>query len=237
MRRTRGILLAAAGLLASLILCASAPSAFADTMYTYTGNLFINNDGNLGNPAGYPCNMGVGECSISGFFTLAQPLAPNSTYVTLTPETFSLSDGMETLTNTNTPPNQVFLANFSTDSSGNIIAWAFLVESYTVVGPTQYVNNLSTQNTGPGTQYDVSNEGTTCLVSSPTDCSYRYDTVIGMPGSWTVTTTPEPSPVGLTIVGFGVLGFVARRRAARGLAHPSWTRRLAGETDISVCSS
>jgi MYXO-CTERM domain-containing protein len=221
MRRTMVLLSAAAGLLAPLIPFAFAPPAFADATYTYTGSLFINNDGNLGNPAGYPCSAGVGECSIQGFFTLAQPLAASSTYTTLTPESFSFTDGMETLTSANTPPNQVFLVNFSTDANGNIIAWALLVESYTVVGPTQFVNNLSTQNTGPGTQYDVSNEGTTCLVASPTDCSYEYDSVIGMPGSWSVTTTPEPDPVPLTLVGVGLLGFVARRRIAKGLPQAS----------------
>ena len=56
-------------LVCSLIVMCLARQARADTVYTYTGNLFNVFFG------GYACNNGVGECRVTGKFAVAQPLA------------------------------------------------------------------------------------------------------------------------------------------------------------------
>src|SRR5437773_2501663 len=70
---------------------------FANTIYSYTGNPFTNVT------APYTTSDFV-----SAMVTLAGPLAPNMPFTSVTPTAFTLSDGVQTITN--------FNANFSSFS-------------------------------------------------------------------------------------------------------------------------
>jgi hypothetical protein len=105
------------GFLSAIVLAAPAS---ADTVYTYTGNPFT---GFQGNDA---CTAGVGECQLSLSFTLTSPLPANfgsdgfGFIAQVTPLSFSMTDGVHTLTQFNSAP---FLL-VGTGPSGQIDAWS-----------------------------------------------------------------------------------------------------------------
>jgi hypothetical protein len=108
-------------LLLKLVVIASGlgtQAAWADTIYAYTGNPF-NEFFNGGQ-----CPP---DCSVTGWFIVATPLAPNLPETTITPPSFSLSSGGITLT-TGDPLNSSL--SVGTDASGAIIEW-----SWVEVGP------------------------------------------------------------------------------------------------------
>ena len=101
--------------LLALFLCV--PSAFAQSprTYTYVGNPFVYFSGDSCPP----------ECSISGSFTVSQPLADNLAWETqITPVSWSFTDGNSVLTQSNSSA-YIYV---STDAAGNLVNW--LVEVY-----------------------------------------------------------------------------------------------------------
>src|SRR5438477_10304718 len=83
---------------------------FANTIYLYTGNPFTNVT------APYTTSDFV-----SAMVTLAGPLAPNMPFTSVTPTAFTLSDGVQTITNFNAtfPPG----SSFATGPTGAITVW------------------------------------------------------------------------------------------------------------------
>jgi hypothetical protein len=181
--------------LCSLFAIAAAPPARADTTYTYTGNPFTDFSGTDA------CTAGVGECCISVSFTVGSPLPDNLAYpfFLTTPLSFSITDGVNTLTELNALP---FLGNpliyVGTGPGGQIGNW--YVQEDGTIGQDQFI--LGTF----GPECSIGCDSTDNL--SPT--SYGFAASSDEPGSWTITTTPEPSS--LMLLGIGLLGMAGAWR-------------------------
>jgi hypothetical protein len=180
-------------LLGSLLAICLAPSAFADSTYTYQGLNFTAFGG------GDDCSSGVGECAISASLTLSQPLGDNFTGL-VTATAFTISDGTNLLTQ-NTPGVTPIEFFFITGSSGAITSWNVDVATNSVELFTDtFGSNTNSANCGEGAD-GTSNAAGGCAV-----------TPLGAVGSWSgpATATPEPSSVfllGLGLLTFTILSF------------------------------
>jgi hypothetical protein len=146
--------------------------AKADTVYTYAGKPFTIVS------APYTTTDFV-----SGKLSLATPLAPNLPLTNITNiDSFSLSDGVQTLSSSMPLPMQEFQA--STDSSGNIISWHIFLGLDT----NHYI---STQDTP-----DVTADAGSLTSTQQADND-------GTPGAWrsSVSATPEPASLALFTAG------------------------------------
>jgi hypothetical protein len=168
---------------------------FADTVYTYTGNQFLQ--------ASAPYTTSE---SVSGYFDLSSPLAPNLTEQFFTPAVFSFSDGYDTFTNL-TPSFSEESFWVSTDAAGNPTAWVIVLQSG--------VDYLHTSQSGGGG--GANGDGGIIEVQG---ADYQYPTgyIIGSPGTWAVSSTdmsavPEPST--FWFLGTGTLGFLGAVRRRR----------------------
>jgi hypothetical protein len=177
-----------------------APSAGADTLYTYTGNPFT---------TFFPpdmCVVGVGECQISFSFEVPSPLPPSfgsGSGAFVTPLAFSMTDGVHTVTQSNSL-TQFNIPDFfffiGTDPSGQIDLWG--IEAGMQVG--QQTLDLLTDNlpqfTGDSTS-NFSGYGTVSVGGAGN---------LNHPGTWTMSNVPEPSS--LMLLGTGLLGMLGLRR-------------------------
>ena len=148
-----------------------APSASADTIHTYTGNAFDSFPGNFACPP---------VCKITGSFTLAQPLPPNLSFVTIFPKFFSFTDGAVTLTPNNSFPFifQPFM-EFSTDSTGAITTWDIRIQGVQSLG----FPRLASANV-PGAA--IGDETAVLLTVGASNTNN--------PGEWSAGTTSIPEP-------------------------------------------
>jgi YVTN family beta-propeller protein len=143
----------------------------ASTTYTFTGNPFTTFTGAVTCPP---------DCNINGFFTVAQPLAPNLSNVRVSALNYAAYVGNTTFTPANTTSGG--FASISTDASGNIIAWSITLSTSAASFSTV---NLPTGSSDTFTQ--VSPLGTASNA--------------GTPGTWpTTTVTPLSFPVSTTPV-------------------------------------
>src|ERR1700693_473630 len=182
----------------ALILCvAYAPLASANSItYTYTGqpfNTFVGGDSCIG---------GVGECSLSVTFTLSSALGANLVSVTVTPPTYRFFDGVNTLNQTN---STIVNFNFSTNATGQIIAWHATVTDPTYYSPSDPLN-MGTGFTGPGNGQDSTNDNPVGKYSA-----YQLAT---FPGTWTAQPAQTPEPSALLLLGSGLLGVLGAARSA-----------------------
>jgi hypothetical protein len=178
-------------ILSTVLLVMFAACAYADTTYTYTGQPFTDSYtiNELTDETGPPFITG----SVTGSFTLGQPLAPNLTNYKFDMETsfFDVGDVGPTLIDA--IPLQPSVV--STDSFGNITDWSFALQG----SSTFFFSN--------GCRYHAT------LFFSPISFSVASSSI---PGTWTTTITPEPSTV--LLLGTGLLGVVARRLRQKQLA-------------------
>jgi hypothetical protein len=170
-------------LVGTLLAIGLAQSTRAQTVYTYTGNLFTT----FGLP--YSCVLPLGECQVTGSFTVPTPLAANLAYGSITPSSYSFTDGTNTRATT-IPGDFAAIFKIATDSVGNINQWYIYL--YSVDGLQGIVT------------YDITagNEDSTFGNHGSAGLAYEQSN----PGAWVttttgVTTTPEPSTALLYLTG------------------------------------
>jgi len=161
----------------AVILCPFAALADTTTTYDYTGSNFSTAIGAY-----------TTSDSVQGSITFSAPLADNLSDFSVSPESFSFTDGVQTITSSTTGVVDSFA--FSTNASGNISFWTIFVES----SPQSYIFSVD----------GTAEEGTTDV----NDAAYTE-----IPGSWTEA-SPVPEPSTLALLGSGALGLIApiRRR-------------------------
>lgn len=175
--------------------CLFAASARADTIYTYTGNLFTVFSG---------LDVCPPVCNISGSFTLASPLATNLPFETITPIAFGFTDGSVTVTEG--APEQGGRFEVATDSSGNINFWEIALGSGQPFGPG-VCTSLDTVRDPVGLPQDNSISAV-CSTDAPIGTAL----VNANPGRWSSSATPEPVTLIFGVIGLlGIAGTVLRR--------------------------
>ena len=195
------------------ILCVSAvclllcPSAGADTVYTYTGQVLTD--------AGLPCGS---PCMVTGTMTLATPLAPNLSGISIGPPSFSFTDGFSGWNNPPTPGqfvnSTVQFSDIDTDAAGNITSWAIEIVAQQIgCEPNNCVTLFLFINNDP----DGSNVGD----SAAAEAGGRSAGAAGnsTPGMWCTAGVPcgsssVPEPGTFLLLGTG-LGAVLLKRSRR----------------------
>ena len=170
----------------SAFLFNTVPYADGATTYDYTGNVFTSVS------APYTTSD-----SITGSFTLATPLADNLTsFTTVTPQSFSFSDGVNGDTITNTTPGAGSQFAFETDANGAITKWQVVVDITSVSN-----FSISTLNAPGGAGvFDQAQHG------GGTESGENTNS----PGTWAAV--PEASTCSMVLVGLAIVGAAVRRR-------------------------
>ncbi len=149
----------------------------ASTTYNFAGNPFTTFTGAVTCPP---------DCNISGFFTVAQPLAPNLSNVSVKALNYAANVGTTTFTQANTTSGG--FASISTDASGNIISWSITLSTTAASFSTV---NLPTGSADTFTQ--VSPQGTASNAGVPS----TWPTTTVTPLTFAVSTTPASNVVPL----------------------------------------
>jgi hypothetical protein len=193
-----------------IFLCLFLVPAFADTVYVYTGSAY-----NTFSTLGYQ------PTGVSGSFTVATSLAANLSLATISPGSFSFTDGFFTLANSTQFSSSQF--QISTDGSGNITAWSITLFRASPGSPL-FLHECNPGSDVNGSAYTIalfssagtSHDSSSCMHGddSTGQVVFTTDTAsVTTAGSWQrIESVPEPATIFL--VGAGILG-VAKRRNLR----------------------
>jgi hypothetical protein len=170
--------------IAILMMELGAPMMKASTItYTYTGNDFT-----------FAISPYTTSNSVTGSFTTSVPLADDLSLATITPISYSFTDGVQTITNL-TPQLLTTFTDISTDANGNITQWKIALD----ISDTEYIQTIFAP---------LAEQGTNDLgaINGVNDEAYNQND----PGSW--TTSPEPSGGFLMSTALLALALLARKR-------------------------
>ncbi len=160
------------------VLASAGLAARADTTYTYTGNDFTTVEGPY-----------TTSDSVSGSFTVASPLGDNLSNFGFLPTSFSFTDGVQTLTNSDASLGSFFYV--WTGGSGNVTSWNFGIPGpdlsggiFTAATPSHYrTDSGGFSDSGMGVNF--------------------YN-----PGTWSVQSSVTPEPGSWMLLGTGMLGLL-----------------------------
>lgn len=176
-----------------------APRTMADSIsaYTYQGNLF---DSVFIEPEPYFNPPIPPPVRVSGFFTI-QTLGPSLPFQSITPTSFSFTDGYQTITD-------FFFSSaefaVSTDGHGNISNWSINISDVDISG-----NGGAIFSTAAGDLADF----------DPGDGTVAYGASSSSRGTWnSELAVPEPSLVFLVSPILLGIAYFARKRFVRGNA-------------------
>jgi hypothetical protein len=196
---------------AILMLAVGATRVQADPItYTYTGNDYT--------AAGTPYTTAM---SFTASFTFASPLAPDTEYDgTVTPTAWSISDGVDTITNTSGDP---LTFDAATNSAGGISSWAFetsFTEGLAEVFLASFDDPSNLFGISSAFDFSCGNVTACDAILAIGVHAAGLAGVASDPGTWTSTSTvPEPSSVFLLAPVLFVIAGIARRRNSRAQGH------------------
>jgi hypothetical protein len=214
--------------------------ATADTIYTYTGNVFVTA------PDPYTKAM-----KVTIQLTYTDPLKGGLTGSNEVPKSFEISDGIQTYTNGYEPKKGVtFFKHFLlwTDADGDIINWDIVAgvgikNNIGFIRDRSYIDSINTtaaQNeTNIARQIDLGQLTTATLpvklpegVKIPKGFRFAEATIHDKPGDWVKSTT-MPESVPMSPIGTGFPGLLA---ACAGLLF-WWHKRHTSRLDTALALS